>query len=354
MKERNVLSIIIPTFNEEKNIERLFREIKKTVKTEYEIIIADSSSTDNTIKNVGLYSKKYKIKARAFDTGKTDLSNAIISVVNKAKGNIICVMDADLQHPPKFISRMLIKMIEEKADIVSCSRFLEESKIELTPMRVLISKLFIFLSHIVVPKSKKFSDPSTGFFMFKKEIVKNAGLNPIGFKILLEIIAKTDFKKSVEIPFEFKKRESEKSKANAKQAFLFLKHLLRLSRLEWKKWFKFIIVGASCAVLNEFLLWFFTDIIKFYYLVSGGIAIEFSIIYNFILNDSWTFREYRKGSKFKRFLKFNLSRLIAISVNLLFLWLLTLVGLHYLLSNLIGIIIATIISYLTSIWWVWK
>jgi len=117
---------------------------------------------------------------------------------------------------------------------------------------------------------------------------------------------------------------------------------------------KFAIVGFSGIFVNMGLLWFLTEVAGLFYLISGIIAIEASIISNFILNDIWTFKDRRCGSFMNRMLKFNVARWLIIVVNLGILLGLTMLGMHYLIANLIGIIAATALTYTSSLKWVWK
>ncbi len=354
-----MLSIIIPTKNEALNIEKLFRRLKRIRKIKNsEIILVDSNSKDGTDIIAKKLGKKYKLNIRVFNTGELDLSNSVIVGFKKAKGDFICVMDADLQHPPEMIALMLKKMKKENKDIIIVSRFVKGSKVGFSLWRKFVSKVFIFLSHICVPKTQNIRDTSTGFFIFRKKILKKARLKPDGFKILLEILAKAhyDYDKIIEVPFSFGEREKEKSKFNFKQTYVAFKHLLKLFRhqKEHKRFLKFCIIGVSGFILNEGLLWTLTEFAGLFYLISSIIAIEASILSNFILNDVWTFRRERKGRLLKRLFKFNIARIFALLVNLGILWILTALGLHYLVSNIFGIAIATIFTYLSSLWWVWK
>jgi len=121
----------------------------------------------------------------------------------------------------------------------------------------------------------------------------------------------------------------------------------------WMRFIKFNIVGLSGIVVNQGLLMFLTNL-GLYYIYSGIIAIEMSIISNFLLNDLWTFKDRRSGHILKRLVKFNLLMLIGLAINLLILYALTdLASLHYTISNLFGIGIASIARYLMSIKWAW-
>lgn len=124
-----------------------------------------------------------------------------------------------------------------------------------------------------------------------------------------------------------------------------------------KRFLKFACVGASGIVVNQGLLWFFTEIIGIYYLFSAAIAIETSIITNFILNEKWTFRDrsHGKSGMFRRGLKFNAVSVAALVINISVLFFCTeVLGIYYLISNLIGIVAAFLWNYFVNLGWTWK
>ncbi|MBD3354965.1 glycosyltransferase [Candidatus Woesearchaeota archaeon] len=350
------ISIIVPTFNEAENIERLFLIFKKISKKlgDYEIIIADSSSKDNTKEKAEEKAKEMDLNVKTVNCGDRDLSNSVVYALEKAKGDIIGIMDADLQHPPEMIPKMADKLKEN--DIVIASRFVKGSEIRFGLKRLFISKVYRLLSYLFVPKVFRIKDPASGFFVFKRKILKNVKLNPIGFKILLEILAKADYKDVEETGFKFRGRKKGESNFNLKQSILAFKHLLRLymSEKEHFRFLKFCIVGGSGIIVNEGLLFLLTEFFGLYYLFSGIFSIEASILTNFFLNNIWTFKDKKKGSMLKKLGKFNLARIFGLAINFGILWGLTYAGMHYLLSNLVGIIIATVFTYISSIWWVWE
>jgi len=124
-----------------------------------------------------------------------------------------------------------------------------------------------------------------------------------------------------------------------------------------KRFIKFGIAGLSGVFVNEGVLFFLTEFAGLIYIFSSLIAIEASILSNFFVNDFWAFKDRkRKGKRnfFLRITKWNLARVLTGVVNLLILFVLTESGVHYLISNLIGIAVATILAYSMSVLWVWK
>ena len=191
-------------------------------------------------------------------------------------------------------------------------------------------------------------------------MVAHSDLHPVGYKILLEILAVGQFQKIAEVPYTFCIRHRGKSKLSARQQIDYLKHIYRLTRRrgELTRFVKFCLVGASGVLVNMGLLWLLTEFASLFYLLSAAISIESSIISNFTLNDVFTFPDRRaKGVKnlLHRLLKFNIVSLAGLGLNMAVLWLFTdILGIYYLLSNLCGIALATLWNYVVNFWWTWK
>jgi dolichol-phosphate mannosyltransferase len=127
---------------------------------------------------------------------------------------------------------------------------------------------------------------------------------------------------------------------------------------ELVRFLKFCAVGASGILVDEGLLWLLTEFAGLFYLLSAAISTETAILSNYTLNDYFTFPDRRSaGSKsfLARLAKFNLVSLAGVGIKLGIVWVLTSVlGVHYLLSNLVGIVIAFLWNYLVNTWWTWK
>ena len=118
---------------------------------------------------------------------------------------------------------------------------------------------------------------------------------------------------------------------------------------------RFGLVGISGVGVNTFFLWFFTDVARVDYRISSPIAVELSILSNFLLNNHWTFRDSSNTSRLSsRMLKFHLTAAGGFVINFTFLVGLTeLAGLYYLLSNLVGILAAFAWNYSVNVRWTW-
>ena len=123
-----------------------------------------------------------------------------------------------------------------------------------------------------------------------------------------------------------------------------------------KRAVRFAIVGGSGVVVNTFFLWLFTEVLRIHYMASSPMAVELSILWNFLLNNAWTFRDAaRPVSVPTRLLRFHLTAAGGFAINYLFLVGLTeLLDLYYLLSNLVGILAGFLWNYTVNVKWTWR
>lgn len=356
----DTVSIIVPTYNERDNITPLVEQLHSALSSyRYEVVFVDDNSRDGTIETATSLSAKYPVRI-VVRKDKRGLASAVVDGFGYATGGIIGVMDADLQHPPNVVPS-LVKAVKDGADIAIASRYVKGGGCPgwgLT--RRVISKGAIFIAHLLLPSTRQVSDPMSGFFMFRKQAVDGAGLRPAGYKILLEVLLMGHFQHIAEVPFTFANRKGGRSKLGVRQQVDYLKHIYSLMRRkgELARFGKFCLVGASGVLVNEGLLWLLKQFAGLPLGFASTISIETSIISNFIFNDFFTFSDRRlKGGKsfLIRLMKFNLVSLAGLGLNIGTLLLLTNVfGVHYLLSNLCGIALATLWNYFANFRFTWK
>ena len=210
-------SIVIPVFNESKNLPLLISQIYNVLKKHtFELIIVDDNSSDGTFKILNKIKKKnfrYYIRKK-----NRDLSRSCVLGFNKAKYKNILVMDGDLQHQPKDIKKLLKIFQLKKAHIVIGSRELfTRKKHNLSFMRLSASRILIFIVNILL--GNKTSDPMSGFFIFKKEIfiTNKYKLFNKGYKILMDLIYLDEkYQKIYDVKINFANRKKGESKMNTK------------------------------------------------------------------------------------------------------------------------------------------
>ncbi len=216
----NGLSIIIPTYNEKKNLKILIPKIYSKIKIKkFEILIVDDDSKDGTkqlLNKMLLLFKNLKYLSRK--TKPRDLSKSCVLGFNKSKYNNILVMDGDLQHKPKEINHLYSVFLKRHCDVVVGIRNLFKKKQKgLRFYRLIISILLIIIVNILL--GFRTSDPMSGFFIFKKKIyLKNRKfLFNRGYKILLDLIYSSKKKlKILDINIDFRSRGEGNSKINYK------------------------------------------------------------------------------------------------------------------------------------------
>ena len=228
--ERSV-SIIIPTYNERENIEQVVERCRDALaEYRFEIVVIDDDSPDGTWRFVedeyeGL--EAVRVVRRTEDSG---LATAVSRGFDEATYELCAVIDADLQHPPEKLPE-LIAAFDSGADIVIGSRHVPGGGVEnWSRFRRLVSRGAMTIAKLALPPTRGISDPMSGFFAVRREILTGVSLAPTGYKILLEILLKCDYDRVVEVPYVFTERERGESKLSAGEYLGFLEHVYDLRR----------------------------------------------------------------------------------------------------------------------------
>jgi dolichol-phosphate mannosyltransferase len=304
------VSIIIPTYNESQNILKILKSIKDNLPKNIiaQTIVVDDNSPDGTGKIVDDYLKNLKkitdytieiIHRKAKD----GLGSAILKGIQQAKGDTIIVMDCDFSHPPQIIPKLIESIKKYQYDIAVASRYIKGGKIQGWSLkRKMMSKFATIIAKKGLGIDAK--DPMSGFFAFKKNIIKELTIDAIGYKILLEILVKTKGVNIKEIPYTFQNREIGSSKLGIKTIIDYYKSVWKLYRYGkpvekqekrssvkfLSKAARFYTVGASGFAVNYLISLLFTGgISEMWYLHANIMGIIASITTNFILNKAWTF-----------------------------------------------------------------
>ena len=216
------ISVVIPTYNEAENIKKIIPRIDKILKDyDYEILVVDDSSPDGTAKIAKRLSKQYPVRVLKREK-KLGLASAILHGFKNANGDVLGVIDADLQHPPEYMKEF-IRAIEGGYDIAIGSRYIEGGRVEgWSWTRKMVSKGAIMLAK---PLIRGVKDPISGYFFLKKDVIEGVEFNPTGYKLSLEILVKGKWERIKEIPYTFKIREKGKSKLNFGEILRYL-HLV--------------------------------------------------------------------------------------------------------------------------------
>ncbi len=316
VKRSKSISIVIPTYNESRNIVRILDSLNISIPRDLdaEVIVVDDNSPDGTSNTVEEYAKR---QDKGLDiqvikrTNKRGLSSAIVKGIEHAKGDAVVVMDSDLSHPTQTIPKMIEELHKSDCDIVVASRYIKGGSISGWPFkRKLISKGATKIAQHGL--GIKIKDPMSGFFAFKRNIVNNIKFDAIGYKILLEILVKAKNAKVKEIPYNFIDRTSGSSKMSISVGVDYLKSVWKLYRYGksvgesekrtsvrfFSKAGRFYTVGASGLFVNYLVSFLFgSELANLWYLYATMIGIVFSMSSNFILNKIWTFEDRNFAAK---------------------------------------------------------
>lgn len=327
--------IVMPTFNEAKNIGRMvdvlvgekFPDIKKA---DMQLLVVDATSKDGTAEVVKEKMKKYDdvhllVKERG-GLG-ADYVAGFKYAVEKLKADAVMEMDADFQHPPRFVKPM-VEAFLNGADYVIGSRYIPGGSVpkEWAIQRKAVSYFGNLFIRLVLLKPS-LHDLTTGFRLTKvKGVLDKIDLDNImepkrfAYKVDLLYQSVKNAKRVVEVPLQFAPRTEEKSKFNPKEMVATFKVAIILGIKDKQKFIKFGTVGFAGYVVNAVGLELFARL-GFAEWAIWAAATELAIINNFVFNNIWTFKEQKITGFSKwiyKFFQFNLTSAGALIIQTVF------------------------------------
>ena len=226
-------SVVIPTYNEAGGIERLIEAVDAVFKQnglDGEIVVVDDNSPDGTGAIVDRLSERYPVRC-LHRPGKLGLSSGVIDGWKFARpeSDALGAMDADFSHDPRVIVQM-VRALENGYDLAIGSRYVPGGGIENWPWRRKVTSL---VAIALAKPLTSIRDITSGFFMVRRSSLEGVELDPIGFKIGLEVIAKARYRKAIEVPYVFTDRVAGSSKLNQGEIFNYLRQLGRIYRAKF-------------------------------------------------------------------------------------------------------------------------
>jgi dolichol-phosphate mannosyltransferase len=361
-----MISLSIPTYNEAPVVEKTLRHASSVLKDAgepFELIVVDDDSPDGTAAIVERLSPELPVRVYC-RKGERGLATAVVKGWQIARGDVVGVMDADLQHPPEVVLQLIRALRSQHADIAVASRYLPGGGSDgWTLFRRIVSWSGMRLGTVALPWTLgSVTDSGSGLFLVRKQSVEGVDLKPLGIKMLLEVLAKGHYEKIVEVPYVFRGRTLGVSKLGPKQ---YLEYLMALFRMgcdsgELATWIWFGLAGmlgaavyiAAVLGLEQRTGW------PFHHAVYAGLMM--GLLTRFVLDELVSFRRERGksglglGARFRRYFKLFLPSAI---INGLTTIAGKFAGLEIWLAASIGLLLALAWNFafvIPNVWAIWR
>ncbi len=348
------VSIVVPTRNEAGNVAELVRRLDLALpRLPVEIIFVDDS-TDETPETIQALQGRDQLEIvlvhRPPEQRGDGLGGAVVRGLQMARAPWVCVMDADLQHPPELLPQMLEVADSGGFDLVVASRYCGGGDAgAFGQLRAAVSQGSTQLARVMFPnRLRNVTDPMSGFFLVRRGAIDLSVLRPCGFKILFEIIGRTPGLRTTEVPFQFGTRHAGESKASLREGLRYLQLLLNLRFGDAAlRMARFGLVGISGLLVNALVLGFATEVLGIFYLLSALIATQGSTLWNFALSETWVFgRAHSPRGRPRRLAMFLVMNNAAFGLRgPMIVFLTATLGMHYLYSNLVSLIVLLVLRY---------
>ncbi len=305
------LTVVVPTFNERGNVERLLELLAAALKgVDWQAIFVDDDSPDGTarlVKEIAAENPRVQCIRRV---GRRGLAGAVIEGALASAAPFVAVIDGDLQHDERLLPQMLAKLEADEADLVVASRYVEGGGETggFTRTRAAGSRLANWLGGRIL--RARVTDPVSGFFMIRRAVVEEVAprLSTEGFKILFDIIASTHKPlRILELPYEFRERAEGESKLDQRVVVEYLGLLITKATndLVSPRFIMFGLVGGSgflvqlaiTRLLASIAPHFGTEALTVFglsFLFRDAIGALTAMTSNFLLNNFLTYADRRK------------------------------------------------------------
>ncbi|MGD0230340.1 MAG: glycosyltransferase family 2 protein [Syntrophorhabdales bacterium] len=349
-----MISVILPTYNEAENVRAIVPSIVRELDKaglQGEVVVVDDDSPDGTAGVAQDLAGSYPVRVHV-RKDQRGLATAVMKGFEIASGEVCVVMDADLSHPVEKIPDMVRPILEKRCTATVGSRYTAGGGCENWPfVRRLVSRGSGLLARGLSP----LTDPSSGFMAVRRDALDGIALNPVGWKIVLEVVVKTGAR-IAEVPIVFQDRQKGASKLDARVEFQYLAHLWRLYCFRYPGTFeflKFCLVGFFGLLVDTSVLIGAVQLAHLDPRAAAVPAFLCAVTVNYAVNRRWTFAAGKESA-----IATSYGRFVAVCLAGLLLRLGTMhvliagagmgVGYRYVLASFIGIAVATMFNFLGS------
>ncbi|KOV63674.1 glycosyltransferase [Streptomyces sp. MMG1121] len=297
--EPGAVTIVVPTFNESANIRRLLHRITESVPARMpcEVLFVDDSTDDTPeVIREAAQDCPYPVAVLHRDEPVGGLGGAVVEGLRAAASEWIVVMDGDCQHPPSLVPELIATGGRANAALVVASRYIEGgSRAGLAGgYRVAVSRTATWLTKALFPRTLHgISDPMSGFFAIRRSAVTAEVLRPLGYKILLELAVRSRPRQIAEVPFVFQDRFAGESKSTAREGLRFLRHLAGLRTASPVARMIGFGLIGASGFVPNLVGLWALTALGMHYLPAEILANQFGVAWNFLLIEQLLFRDRR-------------------------------------------------------------
>lgn len=346
------VSVVLPTFNESESLPVIIPKIAETLSAAGiagEIIVVDDNSPDGTAAVAEKLAESHpvRVKKRVTERG---LATAVLAGFAMSKAQVVIVMDADGSHPVSALPNMVKLIIEDKADIVVGSRHVPGGGSKDWP---LFSQFKSKLASTLALGVTTMTDPTTGFLAARRTLLEKLDLDPVGWKIVLEIVVKAAPVRVAEVPIIFVDRELGVSKQSLGVFGEYLAHLGKLYAFRYpalSELVKFCAVGVLGMIVDLLTVFILKENWALDTRLCAVFGFMVAVTSNFVLNRKYTFARARELPLLFSYATYVGTNLAGLAVRMLTIQaLIALAGMdqgrNYLFTNFAGIVLATLVNF---------
>ncbi|MDQ5970061.1 MAG: glycosyltransferase [Patescibacteria group bacterium] len=368
--------LIIPTYNEARNIAALVERLLSLPLHEsgwtLDLLVRDDNSPDGTSQIVRQLIKRHGKRIILSQGKKEGLGKALQHSFDEALGlnyDVILTMDADFSHSPEDVPKLL-SAIDKGADVAIGSRYVEGGLIpgNWPVMLIVRTRIASMVARILGGINPNIRELTTNFRAMRRQVLQDISYNEVkatgyGFQIYLANAFGSGAFKIKEVPISFHSRAHGESKAKASDIVEFFQIAYNLNDdSPAKQVMRFLAVGMSGTVVNLLALWFLRNYFGSDALIISFMAIQISVLWNFVWHNIFTFKYYKEAVKPKRsiglyiknYFKYQGATLLTQIVTLTSYAVFTNLGIFYLLAQAAGIATAVVVSYYISSRYIWS
>lgn len=346
------VSVVLPTYNESESLPQIIPRIVAALREAGfvpEVIVVDDNSPDGTAEVARRLADAYPVRT-IHRTTERGLATAVLAGFAASQAAVCVVMDADGSHPVEALSEMVRAVRDGRADIAVGSRHVPGGGTRDWP---LVSRVKSRLAALPTLALTRLTDPTSGFMAVRRTLVDGLALDPVGWKIVLEVVVKAHPARVLEVPIVFADREHGVSKQSLGVALQYARHLAKLYAHRYptlSEFVRFCAVGlfgmsvdlTTVAALKETLA------LDTRVCAVGGFAV--AVTSNFAINRRWTFAGANRVSLARSYPIYVGANLAGFGVRLLTVHMLIVLfaldhGYGYLFTNFTGILLGTLFNY---------